>query len=109
MGKRQRLSRVGPMRPGSPSSPKHNLARYLQGWYTMGMPALPRPLLLIVLLVSCGKQEANQQRTAELIYFGFDNRAETPEDVLYLAKMWGDKPPCPHWRTTIKKDTPTIK
>jgi hypothetical protein len=70
----------------------------------MHMPALYRPLLLILFLVGCAKEQVNQQPKTKLIYFGFDNHAESPEDVLRLAKMWGDKPPCPHWRATIKKE-----
>jgi hypothetical protein len=69
----------------------------------MRMPALYRlPLLVtaILLLVGCD----NQRPKTKLIYFGFDNRAETPGDVLRLAKTRGNTPLCPHWRATIKKE-----
>jgi hypothetical protein len=56
--------------------------------------------VLSLLLVGC---EAEQPKT-KLVYFGFDNHAETPEDILRLAKTWGTTPVCPHWRATIKRD-----
>lgn len=62
-----------------------------------------RPLSIFVfalLLVSC---EAEQPKT-KLVYFGFDNRAEKPEDALQLAKMWGNREICPHWRATVKRE-----
>jgi hypothetical protein len=74
------------------------------------MAALYRSLLLIPLLVGCDNdpisklEKPKEDTKTKLIYFGFDNRAETPEDVLRLAKMWGDNPPCAHWRATIKKE-----
>ena len=39
----------------------------------------------------------------KLVYFGFDNRDESSEDIIRLAKTWGDHPPCPQWRATIKR------
>jgi hypothetical protein len=53
--------------------------------------------LLCSTAVNCSKPE---HRTS-LIYFGFDNRLEKPEDVIQLAKTWSNNPPCPSWRATI--------
>jgi len=50
----------------------------------------------------CGKKQPHSK--TKLVYFGFDNREETPEDVIRLAKTWGDRPLCSHWRATIKKE-----
>jgi hypothetical protein len=40
----------------------------------------------------------------KLIYFGYDKHNETPEDVLRMAKEWGNPPPCANLRVTIKKE-----
>jgi hypothetical protein len=57
-------------------------------------------LLLAILLAGC----VAQRPKAKLVYFGFDNHGEKPEDVIRLAKVWGDKAGCPNWRPTIKKE-----
>jgi hypothetical protein len=46
-----------------------------------------------------------EKRKTKLIYFGYVSRLEKPEDVLQLAKTWGNSPPCSHWRATIKKES----
>jgi hypothetical protein len=50
-------------------------------------------------LVGCAKEKPK----TKLIYFGFDDRSETPRDVIDLAQTWRHSPPCPHWRATINK------
>ena len=57
-------------------------------------------VLLCVGLVSCTEEKAK----TKLIYFGFDDRSEKPEDAVQLAKIWGtDNRLCAHWRSTINK------
>ena len=58
-------------------------------------------LLTALLLASCDTKE---HAKTKLVYFGFDNHAEKPEDVLKLAKMWGTNSVCSHWRPTVKKE-----
>jgi hypothetical protein len=63
-------------------------------------------LLIVALTLSCIGYvgcEREQPRT-KLIYFGFDNRSERQDDLLRLAKIWTESPPCPHWRATIKRE-----
>lgn len=63
-----------------------------------------RQLLIFVaalLGVGCNTEK---QPVIKLIYFGFDNHAERAADVLQMAKTWGENPPCPHWRATIKRE-----
>jgi hypothetical protein len=64
------------------------------------------PYFLLIVLGAClvGCKTEAPQPTTKLVYFGFDNRAEGSEDIIRLAKTWGDHPPCPHWRATIKKE-----
>jgi len=54
--------------------------------------------LLLVLILGCGREKPK----TKLVYFGFDDRSETPADVMRLVTTWGEKPPCEHWRVTIK-------
>jgi hypothetical protein len=56
--------------------------------------------VLALLLAGCG----TDQPKTKLIYFGFDNHEEKPDDVLRLAKTWGSNPACPQWRATIKRE-----
>ena len=67
---------------------------------------ISRILLLTVLPIyisGCEKSEPNAKNT-QLIYFGFDGHNETPEDVLRMAKEWGNPAPCSNLQVTIKKE-----
>ena len=61
-------------------------------------------LTFVAALLIAGCNTEPQQPKIKLIYFGFDNHGEKASDVLQLAKTWGEHPPCPHWRATIKRE-----
>jgi hypothetical protein len=52
-----------------------------------------------VFLLGCSEDKPK----TKLIYFGFDNRAESQADVIQLAKTWSASPPCQHWRATVER------
>jgi hypothetical protein len=54
--------------------------------------------VLAVLLADC-----KIERPTHLVYFGFANHTETPEDVLRLVKDWDTPPICPQWRATLNR------
>jgi hypothetical protein len=56
--------------------------------------------VLAVFLASCKSEQSKTER----IYFGFDKHVETPQDVLKLAMQWGERPICPQWRATLKRE-----
>ena len=58
---------------------------------------LPLSVVICLVLVGCAKSKT------KLVYYGFDNRQEAPEDAIRLAQTWGNDPPCPHWRATINR------
>jgi hypothetical protein len=67
-----------------------------------------RILLVSVLLLyifGCEKPAPKEK----LIYFGFTNQAETPDDVVRMAKDWGNRPLCPNVRVTITKEEADFK
>jgi len=64
----------------------------------------PASFLLVLALSMAGCATKPEQPKTKLVYFGFDNHAEKAENALQLAKIWGEHPPCPHWRATIKKE-----
>jgi hypothetical protein len=53
------------------------------------------------MLTSC---DTKKPPKTKLVYFGFDNHAEKPEDALYLATMWSGNSVCSHWRATVKRE-----
>jgi hypothetical protein len=57
---------------------------------------------ILSLLVGCD-QSSIPPPTTKFIYFGYEDGTEQPQDVLKLAKTWGNSPPCKHWRATINK------
>lgn len=59
------------------------------------------PLAAYLVLLSC--LLGCERSKTKLIYFGFDDRSETPTDVLQLARTWSSNPPCSHWRATLDK------
>ena len=45
-----------------------------------------------------------------LIYFGFDNHSEKREDILKLAKTWGEENKlCAHWQPTANENDEDYK
>jgi hypothetical protein len=58
-------------------------------------------MVLLAALLGCEQKKPQ----TKLVYFGFDNRAEKPEEMIRLAEIWKDNPPCSHWRLTIKPET----
>jgi len=62
--------------------------------------------LFALMFLSCGLGIgcAREKPKTKLIYFGFDDRSEKPEDAIRLAKTWGEHPLCPRWRATIKRE-----
>jgi hypothetical protein len=61
-----------------------------------------KTILLLSSALCIGTIGCDKYKT-KLIYFGFDDRSETPNDVLQLAQTWRSNPPCPHWRATVSK------
>jgi hypothetical protein len=54
-------------------------------------------IVLCVVLVGCAKPRT------KLVYYGFDNRKEAPDDTVRLVQTWSNDPPCAHWRATINR------
>ena len=58
---------------------------------------------LLLSVVMCLTSIYCDRSKTKLIHFGFDDRSETPNDVLQLARTWSDSPPCPRWRATVDR------
>jgi hypothetical protein len=54
-------------------------------------------IVLCVYVVGCTKSNN------KLIYYGFDDQKEAPEDAIRLAQTWSNNSPCSHWRATINR------
>jgi len=70
-----------------------------EGWTKAKVDVSPNQSYEILLL---GKASSRSAPT-KLIYFGDEDRSETPDDVLKLAKQWGTDSPCSNWKATIIK------
>lgn len=61
-----------------------------------------------IFLAGCSTNEPRLQKPADanaLVYFGFDDHSEKPEDVARLAETWGESKHkvCPHWQATVSE------
>ena len=52
-------------------------------------------------VLSVPNSPAAAKSNSKLIYFGFSNRSESPDDTIRMAKDWGLQ--CPNWKATINK------
>jgi hypothetical protein len=55
---------------------------------------------VLAICVSCEKPAPKPK----LIYFGFTDHTETPDDAIRMAKEWGNAVPCSNWQPTVKKE-----
>jgi hypothetical protein len=68
----------------------------------MGQRFTVRRFLLVFIAVSTVSMGCAKSKT-KLVYYGFDDRKEVPEDAIRLAQTWSNDPPCSHWRATINR------
>jgi hypothetical protein len=64
-------------------------------------------LLSVAYLIGCSNRNSAKINIAEtrtkLIYFGFDDHLEKPQDVVRLGEVWGGNKVCSHWRSTVNE------